>query len=213
MDALAFYFGEYGGKIGKSRTPHHVMGAALADFVEVFEVEGDQPSLERLDGFERIEPRAHPMAGIRACAQPRRASFERANHGFIVPVQRGLGMVVNGHAYLVFIRKFFDEVQGDARRLGCNHFNAHGFGEIEDLTRLFLVVGQPNHAVTYHAHAGVGQFLLRPGEMFLAHVVVKLDVLGQVRAEPLAWKRLGVFQSERRDFVNGFREGEAVEAP
>jgi len=129
--------------------PGDIVGAADAEFVEVFEVEASDSadSAERLDRLERIDPRTRPVARIGAGADPFAATLAHLQHGLVVPVVRRLGVVMDRHADLVLLAELVDQIEGILGRLRDDRLDSHVPGEFEDRLTLALVVGQADHAV------------------------------------------------------------------
>ena len=82
----------------------------FAELVEVLKVQADDAlgSTELLDGLERIDAGACPVARIGAGADSFAAPFADFQHGIRVPIMRRLGMIVNRHVNFVFFTQPFD---------------------------------------------------------------------------------------------------------
>ncbi len=124
-------------------------------FVEVFEMQADDPAFEFLEALDRVEARAHPVADIGAGAQQRAASVDGGEHGFGFPIEiLRAGVVVDGHFDIVFLGEFFDDIH-DLREFlhlavgfgfGHQHFDAQALGGGKQLPAFRLVGGGFDHA-------------------------------------------------------------------
>ena len=175
-------------------------------------MELDDPALQLLETFDRVQARPHPMARVGTGADPLAATLTELQHCVGIPIVRGLRMIVDRHPYVIFFAQFVERLAGAFFRLGDNRLDAHGLGEFKRLAALADVLEERGHPVAQQLDVRLGQFL-RDG---LAHVGRRILVKLHRRlfgAELLAGECLNVVEAQGSGLVDGLEQGRIMKRP
>lgn len=221
MEVLLFKFFHHCPWIAQSGPPGNVVHLAAGRFVirggdsfgfrfvgvirdKVLEMQADDPSMEFLEAFDRVQAGTLPMPDIGANTDERRTVLDGREDEVGVPVMVGPGMLVDCNLDVVFLAKFFDGVHGGVLRLGDKGVNAGLFCEFKNLAALRLVRGKQDDADVDELDAETFCVVENGLELFVSKVN---GFDGFLFANVATAGEAHVFETEGGGLINGFVDG------